>query len=174
MAPRSSCPVIVRRITVIAGRLALAAACLAAWSQESNANPRTERLIDRRLDRIEAIERRAEAEARMPPRPADVRRAIRRGEPLPDAEAKAARPAPAPRGTANTPPRPATARTARPAPALARPTPAPVTPSPAVPMEEPPAPVSQATAIDDGTRSVLIREPKPAAAAELLPTPSPK
>ncbi|MFM7034276.1 MAG: hypothetical protein ACKOYJ_03640 [Planctomycetia bacterium] len=168
MAPRSSC------------WLALAASALAAWSQESVANPRTERLIDRRLDRIEAIERRAEAEARMPPRPADVRRAIRRGEPLPGAEAKAARPAPTPRGTPNAQPRPATARTApapartAPAPSLARPTPAPLQPSPAVPIEEPPAPVSQATAIDDGTRSVLIREPKPAAAAELLPTPSPK
>jgi hypothetical protein len=181
--------------------------CVAAAASEATAArpPRAERIATRRLERIEVLERRAEAAAEMPPRPADVRRLLRRGVPLSEimpqppasrsgsAAAAARRPstaatrgatppqpvASAPRGPATTPPRafaPATAAT----PAATEP-PLRFPDQPAVAQESTPAAanattgVTPATAIDDGTRSVLVREePTPAPPAELLPTPQPK
>jgi hypothetical protein len=58
--------------------------CVAAAASEATAArpPRAERIATRRLERIDVLERRAEAAAEMPPRPADVRRLLRRGVPL--------------------------------------------------------------------------------------------
>ena len=193
----------VRRV-VSCGLLAIIG-CMAAAASEATAArpPRAERIASRRLERIEVIERRAETAAEMPPRPADVRRMVRRGVPLSEImpknrnagpaaapaprtaaaktpatakNATAARPAaPAARLTTPTPPA-ATAATAQ-----AQPTapPRPFAPAPAATpaATEPPLrfPEQPVTAIDDGTRSVLVREePTPAPPAELLPTPQPK
>lgn len=171
-------------------------AAAAATATDALAKPRTERVIERRVTRLEAMEQRLEAAAEMPPRPADVRRAIRRGEPLPPRGPKAGGAAASAAGK-ETPdsanraaaPRPATKR---PAPAtMARPVSPRPAPQPALRFPEQPAvaqeparpvgaaadSITPATAIDDGTRSVLVREqptPAPAPAAELLPTPQPK
>ena len=185
------------------GLMAWFGCTVAATSVVNAAQPsRTERIAIRRLERIEVLERRAEAAAEMPPRPADVRRMLRRGMPLSEilpptgrggpaaaaasrnaiaaktaADAKnatAARPgAPAARGAASTPPA-AAASAAQAQPASP---PRPFTPAPATTVAEPPLrfPEQPATAIDDGTRSVLVREePTPAAPVELLPTPQAK
>jgi hypothetical protein len=187
--------------------------CVAAAASEATAArpPRVERIATRRLERIEVLERRAEAAAEMPPRPADVRRLLRRGVPLSEimpqppasrsgsaaAAAATRRPATAatrgatppqppvasaPRGPATTPPRalaPAPAPTTAAAPPAAEP-PLRFPEQPAVAQESMTASpnamtgVTPATAIDDGTRSVLVREqPTPAPPAELLPTPQP-
>jgi hypothetical protein len=187
--------------------------CVAAAASEATAArpPRAERIATRRLERIEVLERKAEAAAEMPPRPVDVRRLLRRGVPLSEimpqppaarsgsaaaAAAAARRPATAatrgatppqprqpvasaPRGPATTPP-----RALAPAPAATPPAAEPplrFPEQPAVAQESMPASpnattsVTPATAIDDGTRSVLVREePTPAPPAELLPTPQPK
>lgn len=132
--------------------------------------PRAERIGERRLERIEVIERRAEAAAEMPPKPAEVRRLLRRGEPLPDAATRGDSRSTASATPPGRKPSPTTVRSAAPPRPFAAP-PA-VAPTPAS-AGEPAAPVSQATAIDDGTRSVLVREkPIPAPPAELLPTPA--
>ena len=160
--------------------------------------PRAERIVTRRLERIEVLERKAEAAAEMPPRPVDVRRLLRRGVPLseimPQGGSRSA--AAAASAAARRPVAPATrapvAAAARP-PAATPPqsfTPAPDTTAARPPAVEPPlrfpeqpaggsagsaSAVAPATAIDDGTRSVLVREePTPAAPAELLPTPQPQ
>jgi hypothetical protein len=156
----------------------------AASASEAAAAPpsRTERIAIRRLERIEMLERKAEAAAEMPPRPADVRRMLRRGVPLSEIMPPPRQPsASAARTSAATPPRslappaaPTTAATPPAAePALRFPE------QPAVAQESMPAGsasgVTPATAIDDGTRSVLVREePTPAQPAELLPTPQAK
>jgi hypothetical protein len=198
---------------VCACGLVVVISCVAAAASEATAArpPRAERIATRRLERIEVLERRAEAAAEMPPRPADVRRLLRRGVPLSEimpqppaarsgsapAAAAARRPATAatrgatppqpvasaPRGPATTPPRalaPAPAPTTAAAPPAAEP-PLRFPEQPAVAQESMPAAanattgVTPATAIDDGTRSVLVREePTPAPPAELLPTPQPK
>lgn len=179
--------------------------CVAAVASEATAAqpPRAERIATRRLERIEVLERRAEAAAEMPPRPADVRRLLRRGVPLSEIIPPAGRGGPAaaaaPRtAAAKTPATAKTAAAARPAaPAARAATPTPPAAAattaqaqPATPLRpfapataatpaaaEPPLrfPEQPATAIDDGTRSVLVREePTPAPPAELLPTPQPK
>ena len=198
---------------VFTGGLVAVIGCVAATASEATAAPpsRAERLVVRRLERIEVLERRAEAAAEMPPRPADVRRMLRRGVPLSEIMTKAGSGAPAaasaaaarrpatPRARAAAPQAPAPAETA----ARAQPpkpprafAPAPAATAATPPAEEPtlrfpeqpatmrePAPpaagsspaVSPATAVDDGTRSVLVREePTPAPPAELLPTPQAK
>lgn len=181
-----------------------------AVSEATAAPPsRTERIAIRRLERIEMIERKAEAAAEMPPRPADVRRLLRRGVPLSEimpqppatrggnAAAAVRRPATAatrgampPQPVASaarppaSPPRPALAPSAAPATAAAPPAVEPPLRFPEQPtvaqestttLPGSASGVTPATAIDDGTRSVLVREePTPAPPAELLPTPQPK
>jgi hypothetical protein len=133
--------------------------------------PRAERIAGRRLERIEAIERRAEASAEMPPKPSEVRRMLRRGEQLPDSAKRGDARATAAATPPGRVPAPSTAAggAAPPRPFVQPPV---VAPAPQ-PSGEPPAPVSQATAIDDGTRSVLVRDkPIPAPPAEVLPTPA--
>ena len=168
--------------------------CVAAASEATAARPpRAERIAIRRIERIEVLERRAEAAAEMPPRPADVRRLLRQGVPLSEIMPKP----PTARGGSAAPTaaaqRPATAATRGATPPLprqpmasaARP-PAAEPPlrfpeQPAVAQESMPAAAGSATgvtpamALDYGTRSVLVREePTPAPPAELLPTPQPK
>jgi hypothetical protein len=179
--------------------------CVAAAASEATAArpPRVERIASRRLERIEVLERRAEAAAEMPPRPADVRRLLRRGVPLSEimpqpptprsgsgsaaAAAAARRPATAAtrdatppqsrQPVASAPQSPATTTAATPSNVES---PLRFPDQPAVAQESMPAAagsasgVTPATAIDDGTRSVLVREqPTPAPPAELLPTPQP-
>jgi hypothetical protein len=178
--------------------------CVAAAASEATAArpPRAERIATRRLERIEVLERKAEAAAEMPPRPVDVRRLLRRGVPLSEimpqppaarsgSAAAARRPATAATRGA-TPPQPIASAPHGPvmtplralAPAAAPPAAEPplrFPEQPAVAQESMPAAanattgVTPATAIDDGIRSVLVREePTPAPPAELLPTPQPK
>ena len=190
MHPRSMHPrsTNVCHMMVGAARVALCFAAVAAGVDVAEAKPRVERITDRRLMRLESMERRMEAAAQLPPRPADVRRAIRSGVPVsglgpnPGAAATAAaRPTPRPAapGAVAPQPRPPVAA-ARPR-VVAPPQQARPVPSPAV---EPAQAVSPVTAIDDGTRSVLVGgEPTLAAPAageqpiepiELLPPPSAK
>ena len=76
---------------------AVAIGCVAAAASVAIAAPplRAERIATRRLERIEVLERRAEAAAEMPPRPADVRRLLRRGVPLSEIMPPAGRGGPA-------------------------------------------------------------------------------
>jgi hypothetical protein len=188
------------RVFVGTLRVALCVAAGVVGIDVVEAKPRAERITERRIIRLEAMERRMEAAAQMPPRPMDVRRAIRSGAALPamapnpglpaaTAAAPAARGVPGPSTRAATPP----PVPARPAPAtIARPTPQ-SAPQPALRFPDEPAvvqqaeraataagatpsPVTPATAIDDGTSSVLVGgAPTPGPApAELLPTPQPK
>lgn len=198
---------------VFTGGLVAVIGCVAATASEATAAPpsRAERLVIRRLERIEVLERRAEAAAEMPPRPADVRRMLRRGVPLSEimpkagsgspaaaSAAAARRPATPPaRAAAPQAPSPAeTAARAQPAKPPRAFAPAPAATAATATAEEPtlrfpeqPATmrepalsaagsssaVAPATALDDGTRSVLVREePTPAPPAELLPTPQAK
>lgn len=164
-------------------------ACLSTAVGEAVAKPRVERVVERRIMRLETMERRMEAAAQMPPRPADVRRALRAGVPVqgfvpaPAAANAMARPAPripAPLSRGAVPggpqPQPAAAVVQTsprmvPQPSAAKPVPSPV---------EPPAAVSAATAVDDGTRSVLVGGEQPPAPTEaiepieLLPLPPAK
>jgi hypothetical protein len=165
------------------------ALCVAAAScclDVAEAKPRAERIAERRIIRLEAMERRMEAAAQMPPRPVDVRRAIRSGAPLPGIGPNAMPPAvarPAPQAAAPivaTPQPPAAVAAAKPRtvspPQQAKPVPA--------AAAEPAQAVTPATAVDDGTKSVLVQgEPTLAAPPpadekiepiELLPTPSAK
>lgn len=180
-----SLPRIVSRVSVAAARATVCLALVSSGINAAEAKPRVERITERRLMRLETMERRIEAAAQLPPRPAEVRRALRSGVPVsgtgPNSGPAATAARPVPR---TTPPR-AVAPQPRPPVAAARPrTVAPPpqarpVPSPAV---EPPQPVSPAAAVDDGTRSVLVGgEPTlaaPAAAAEtiepieLLPPPA--
>ena len=163
------------RVFALAQRVALCAAAVVAAAGVAEARPRVERITERRIMRLEAMERRMEAQSQLPPRPADVRRAIRSGAAAPGAGPNAAAPAAAAGQTTAAAP----AATARPRiapqPQQAKPVPA--------PAAEPAAPVSPAAAVDDGLQSVLVRgEPTPAPAApqepiepiELLPNPSAK
>ena len=194
---------------VFSGGLVAAIGCAAATASEATAAPpsRAERLVIRRLERIEVLERRAEAAAEMPPRPADVRRMLRRGVPLSEIMPKTGggSPAAAARRPATPPSRAAAPQTPSPEETAARAqsakpprafAPAPAATAATATGEEPtlrfpeqPATmrepalsaagsssaVAPATALDDGTRSVLVREePTPAPPAELLPTPTPK
>lgn len=181
-----SLPRLVSRVSVAAARAIVCLAFVSAGIDAAEAKPRVERITERRLMRLETMERRIEAAAELPPRPADVRRALRSGVPFSGMgpnqgpATTAARPVPRttpPRAVAPQPRPPvAAARPRTVAPPQARPV-----PSPAV---EPPQPVSPAAAVDDGTRSVLVGgEPTlaaPAAAAEtiepieLLPPPPAK
>jgi hypothetical protein len=157
--------------------------CVAAAASEATAArpPRAERIATRRLERIDVLERRAEAAAEMPPRPADVRRLLRRGVPLSEIMPPVGRGRPAATAARATTPTPqaAAATTAQAQPATP-PRPfatAPATAAAPPAAAEPPLrfPEQPATAIDDGTRSVLVREePTPAPPAELLPTPQAK
>ena len=79
---------VARGIVFGATRLVAIAAAVAAVSPAAFARPRVERVIERRVEKLEAMERRIEAAAQMPPKPADVRRALRRGEPLPPLPAR--------------------------------------------------------------------------------------
>jgi hypothetical protein len=171
MQPRS---ILMSRVFAAASRVALCVAAAAAGINVAEAKPRAERIAERRIIRLEAMERRMEAAAQMPPRPADVRRAIRSGAPLPGvgpnaAPAVVARPVPQPpAAVAATQPRAVTP------PQQAKPVPAPATAAAQA--------VTPATAVDDGTKSVLVQgEPKLAAPTpadekiepiELLPPPS--
>jgi hypothetical protein len=193
---------------VFTGGLVAVIGCVAATASEATAAPpsRAERLVIRRLERIEVLERRAEAAAEMPPRPADVRRMLRRGVPLSEIMPKAGSGSPAaarrpvtPPARAAAPPTPSPAETAAraqpakpprafaPAPAATAATAAAEEPTlrfpeqpataqePALPAAGSSSAVAPATALDDGTRSVLVREkPTPAPPAELLPTPQQK
>jgi hypothetical protein len=171
---------------VCAGALqtALVVAAVSCCIDVAEARPRVERIAERRIIRLEAMERRMEAAAQMPPRPADVRRAIRTGAPLPGVGPNAmplgvARPAPqAAAPIVATPQQHGAVAAAKPRPVSppqqARPVPA--------AAAEPVQPVTPATAVDDGTQSVLVQgEPTLAAPTpadekiepiELLPTPS--
>jgi hypothetical protein len=144
-------------------RAALCIAAAAACVTVAEAKPRAERITERRIMRLEAMERRMEAAAQLPPRPADVRRAIRSGAP-----GTAAGPNAMPPAVAAAQPRAATQPRAVTPPQQSKPVPA--------PAAEPAQAVTPATAVDDGMRSVLIRgEPTPAAGPiepiELLPQP---
>lgn len=158
-------------------------------ASEAVAKPRPERVVERRIMRLETMERRMEAAAQMPPRPADVRRALRAGVPV-----QGFTPAPAPRNAFARPAPPTAAPLARaPRPSAPEPQPGPsvvrsgprVVPQPSqvkpVPIPaEPSAEVSPVTAVDDGTRSVLVGGEPPAAPTEaiepieLLPPPPAK
>jgi hypothetical protein len=171
MQPRS---ILMSRVFAAASRVALCVAAAAAGINVAEAKPRAERIAERRIIRLEAMERRMEAAAQMPPRPADVRRAIRSGAPVAGvgpnaAPAVVARPVPQPpAAVAATQPRAVTP------PQQAKPVPAPATAAAQA--------VTPATAVDDGTKSVLVQgEPKLAAPTpaaekiepiELLPPPS--
>ena len=181
MQPRS---ILMSRVFAAASRVALCVAAAAAGINVAEAKPRAERIAERRIIRLEAMERRMEAAAQMPPRPADVRRAIRSGAPVAGVGPNAAppvvaRPAPQPASPIAAAPRPPAAvaaaqpRTVAP-PQQAKPVPAPATAAAQA--------VTPATAVDDGTKSVLVQgEPKLAAPTpaaekiepiELLPPPS--
>jgi hypothetical protein len=189
-------PIDLSRIVMQALAMAVCAVCAWGIVSEARANPRTERIIERRIMRLEAMERRMEAAAELPPRPVDVRRAIRAGVPVegfttgpvaPGGIGPRPRPAMAgPRGVSPQPSVNAMADpAARPMPVQPQPVRPPADPglqfpeSPALarePVREEAAasPVSPATAIDDGTQSVLVGEPTPAPPPELLPTPPSK
>ncbi len=183
MQPRSTQ---MSRLFAAASRVALCVAAAAAGIDVAEAKPRAERIAERRIIRLEAMERRMEAAAQMPPRPVDVRRAIRSGAPLPGvgpnaAPAAVARPVPKAAAPIVAAPQPSAAvATAQPRavtpPQQAKPVPAPVAAAPQS--------VTPATAVDDGMKSVLVQgELKPAAPTpadekiepiELLPPPPAK
>jgi hypothetical protein len=163
---------------------ALFVAAVSCCIDVAEAKPRAERIAERRIMRLEAMERRMEAAAQMPPRPVDVRRAIRSGAPVPGFGPNAAPPV-----VARPVPQPASPIVAAPQPpaAVAAAQPGPIAP----PQQAKPVPASVAeaaqsvtpvTAVDDGTKSVLVQgEPKLAAPTpadekiepiELLPPPS--
>lgn len=174
------------RVFAVAARLLLCVVAGAACIDVAEAKPRAERIAERRIIRLEAMEQRMKAVAEMPPRPVDVRRAIRSGAPVPGFGPNAvppvvARPVPQPASPIVAAPQPpAAVATAQPRtvapPEQAKPVPA--------PAKEPPQSVTPVTAVDDGTKSVLVQgEPKLAAPTpadekiepiELLPTPSAK
>jgi hypothetical protein len=178
MSPRST---VKSRVFAGAARLVLCVAAGAVCVDVAEAKPRAERIAERRIIRLEAMEQRMKAAAQMPPRPVDVRRAIRSGAPVPGfgpnaAPPVAARPVPQPASPiAATPQQPAAVAAAQPRtvapPQQAKPVAAPAAQS-----------VTPVTAVDDGTKSVLVQgEPKLAAPTpadekiepiELLPTPS--
>ncbi|MFN5756695.1 MAG: hypothetical protein ACK54F_02010 [Planctomycetia bacterium] len=165
---------------VCAGALqtALLCAAVSCCIDVAEAKPRVERIAERRIMRLEAMERRMEAAAQMPPRPADVRRAIRAGAPLPGVGPNAM-----PLGAARPAPQAAAPIVAAPKPPAAVAASEQAKPVPAIAKEQPQT-VTPATAVDDGTQSVLVQgEPKLAAPTpadekiepiELLPTPSAK
>jgi hypothetical protein len=173
------------KFRVCAGALqtALVVAAVSYCVDVAEAKPRVERIAERRIVRLEAMERRMEAAAQMPPRPVDVRRAIRAGAPLPGVGPNAmpsvvTRPgsqAAAPLVAAPQPPAAVAAAQPR---AVATPKQAKPVPAAAA---EPAQAVTPATAVDDGTQSVLVQgEPKLAAPPpadekiepiELLPPP---
>lgn len=181
MQPRS---IVNLQVFARLSQVALGVATVVACFDVAEAKPRAERIAERRIVRLEAMERRMEAAAQMPPRPVDVRRAIRSGGPLPGVGPNAmplggARPAPKAAAPIVAAPQPSAAVAAAQPRAVAAPEQAkPVT---ALAKEQPQT-VTPATAVDDGTKSVLVHgEPKLAAPTpavekiepiELLPTPS--
>lgn len=183
MQPRSTANL---RVFVSLSRASLGLAAVVACIDVAEAKPRAERIAERRIMRLEAMERRMEAAAQMPPRPVDVRRAIRAGAPLPGVGPNAmplggARPAPKAAAPIVAAPQPSAAVAAAQPRAVAAPEQAKPVPAAAA---EPAQAVTPATAVDDGTKSVLVQgEPKLAAPTpadekiepiELLPTPSAK
>ena len=166
MQPRS---IATHRMLATLSRVVLCMAAVAACVDVAEAKPRAERIAERRIIRLEAMERRMEAAAQMPPRPVDVRRAIRSGAPVPGFGPNAmppavARPAPQAGAPVAAAPQPSAAVAAAQPRAIARPQQAKPVPAPA----QQPQAVTPVTAVDDGTKSVLVQgEPKPAA-----PTPA--
>lgn len=178
-----------RPLTVCVMQAVIGMACVGLTSSEAIAKPRVERVVERRIVRLETMERRMEAAAQMPPRPADVRRALRAGVPVqgfaPAPAGVVARPTPRVAPLATPRATPPAARETAPQRAVVQASPRPVPqPSSAKPVPspaaEPPAAVSPVTAIDDGTRSVLVGGDQPAAPTEaiepieLLPSPPAK
>jgi hypothetical protein len=174
------------RVFAGAARLVLGVAAGAACIDVAEAKPRAERIAERRIIRLEAMEQRMKAAAQMPPRPVDVRRAIRSGAPVPGfgpnaAPPVVARPAPQPASPIAAAPRPPAAVAAAQPRTVAPPQQAKPVPAPAAEAAQSVTPV---TAVDDGTKSVLVQgEPKLAAPTpadekiepiELLPPPPAK
>jgi hypothetical protein len=174
------------RVFAGAARLVLGVAAGAACIDVAEAKPRAERIAERRIIRLEAMEQRMKAAAQMPPRPVDVRRAIRSGAPVPGfgpnaAPPVAARPVPQPASPIVAAPQPPAAVAASQPRTVAPPQQAKPVPAPAAEAAQSVTPV---TAVDDGTKSVLVQgEPKLAAPTpadekiepiELLPPPPAK
>ena len=158
------------RVFAGTARLVLGVAAGAACIDVAEAKPRVERIAERRIIRLEAMEQRMKAAAQMPPRPVDVRRAIRSGTPVPGfgpnpAPPVVARPAPQPASPIVAAPQPPAAVAATQPRAVNPPQQARPVPAPAAATAQAVTPV---TAVDDGTKSVLVQgEPKIAA-----PTPA--